>query len=169
MKVSRVHHCFAQELCEPRPKRCNCRKLVRREYAEAMVSNSEAQRIILKRVDTGRVVAQQCRICLNTLQLAGSCRLCAGSGFITEPVFELFYHPTDVVLISVLSPATCNNYGVVYHIDVATLMKKTPRVETIERQHIERAYVSEDTTESERIELYGEMNKQELQSLIRFY
>lgn len=38
-KTCKVHHCFSQELFEPRPSRCRCRKMISREFAAKLVAD----------------------------------------------------------------------------------------------------------------------------------
>ena len=47
--------------------------------------------------------------------------------------------------------------------------KSTPRAATIERAHIERAYLDGDLQEQERIKVYGEMQREFFTSLTNLY
>jgi len=61
----------------------------------------------------------------------------------------------------------------VYHspneICIIERKKSTPRAATIERAHIERAYVAGDLQEQERIKVYGEMQREFFASITRLY
>jgi hypothetical protein len=46
-KTTKVHHCFNQELNEPQPKKCKCRKFISREFAAGLVSDGVADWIII--------------------------------------------------------------------------------------------------------------------------
>lgn len=45
-KTTKVHHCFNQELNEPQPKKCKCRKLISREFAANLVADGVADWVI---------------------------------------------------------------------------------------------------------------------------
>lgn len=46
LKTSAVHYCFSQELGEPRPKDCRCKKMVSREMAANLVKIGEADWLV---------------------------------------------------------------------------------------------------------------------------
>lgn len=45
-KTTKVHHCFNQEMNEPQPKTCKCRKFISREFASDLVANGIADWVI---------------------------------------------------------------------------------------------------------------------------
>jgi hypothetical protein len=45
-KTTKVHHCFSQELNEPQPKKCKCRKFISKEFAGQLVQDGVADWII---------------------------------------------------------------------------------------------------------------------------
>lgn len=46
LKTSAVHYCFSQEMAEPRPKNCRCKKFVSRELAANLVKIGEADWLV---------------------------------------------------------------------------------------------------------------------------
>jgi hypothetical protein len=42
-KTSKVHHCFDQELGNPQPVKCKCRKFISKEFASELVANGTAE------------------------------------------------------------------------------------------------------------------------------
>ena len=46
-KTTKVHHCFNQELNEPQPKKCKCRKFISRDFAAGLVADGVADWVII--------------------------------------------------------------------------------------------------------------------------
>lgn len=162
MKTSRVHHCFAQELCEPRPATCRCRKLITLADATEMIKAGTAQWIVVKRLNTGATTKHICEICQGVQPAVKSCLNCLTSGIVIEPVFHTVFHPTDVVVTSVASIGVKKGSEVFRYAH----SKQVPRGATIEKAHIERSYVTGDKEEAERIEVYGALTRETWLKLI---
>lgn len=145
--MSLEHVCFSQHLNERKPLKCNCRKRITLQEATKQVEKGFAQWIILseKLVTTPEV----CPICHNDPIAKTICTVCLKTGSI-EKVNRLITHGEDIVLVTAGGQDAEND--AVYR---SVKAKQTPRVATIERTHIERAYVGGDLEEQERIELYG--------------
>ena len=148
MKLSRVHICFSQHLNEQKPKHCRCRKRVSLAEATQMVEKGFAQWLVYSQ--TTAVEKEICPICINGKFKKG-CQNCKSSGEI-EKSYLIKVLSTDIVLIS--SGSTDDNNRIVYR---SVKANKTPRVATIEKAHIERAYIYDNKEEQERIEAYGLM------------
>ena len=145
---STVHACYNQHLNENKPKRCRCREKVSLSEATRQVEKGFAQWVILSQTLT--VVKEICPICVNETLKKG-CQNCRGTGEVERS------HPynvlgTDIVLVTAGSQ---DSDGRVVYKPVKAL--KTPRVATIEKSHIERAFVDGNKEEQERIEAYGLM------------
>jgi hypothetical protein len=145
---STVHACYNQHLNESKPRRCRCREKVSLAEATCQVEKGFAQWVILSQTLT--TVKEICPICVNE-GLKKGCQNCKGTGEVERS------HPynvlgTDIVLVTA---GTADNDGWVVYKPVKAL--KTPRVATIERAHIERAYADGDKEEQARIEVYGLM------------
>lgn len=93
---------------------------------------------------------ETCPICQNG-DTKKSCQHCRGAGEI-EKTYPIVKHGTDIVLVTTGSP---DDKGFLVYKPV--LSKQTPRTATIEKSHIERAYVEGNADEAERIEFYGLM------------
>lgn len=116
--------------------------------ATEMVAKGFAQWIILSQtVITGKEI---CPICLNEA-VRKNCQNCKGLGEI-EKSYPTNTYGSDIVLVTTGSE---DDDGKMVYRPVTA--KQTPRVATIERPHIERAYVQNDKDEQERIEAYGLM------------
>jgi hypothetical protein len=141
-----VHACFAQNLNETKPEKCRCRQRLSLAEATREVQNGFAEWLILTR----KTVTQKeiCPICLNG-DAKKSCQHCTKTGEIDVTHFINTYSQ-DIVLVTTGSE---NESGATTYRHVLAL--KTPRVATIEKAHIERAYVHNNAEEQERIEAYG--------------
>lgn len=157
---SRTHWCYSQELGEPKPKRCSCRKYIDLAEATILVNSGMAQWVIVDWIKVAEKT-EICTICLNDGILKKSCKNCT-NGLIYTPVYHPKYHPKDIVVTSVASIDERNG-KTVYR---SARALKTPRVATIERSHCERAYVSGDQDEIDRIEAYGELGREFINSLM---
>ena len=152
MKESRVHHCITQEMVsqgldEPPAKRCRCREFKSYKKADQMVKNGEARWVVTARE---RGTDQEiCPLCKGDEEVK-NCAQCAGIRKITvSAVWEKY--GTDIVLVS---QAAIDKKEKKYR---PALAMKTPRVATIESEHIERAYVECDQDAAARIEEYGRL------------
>lgn len=146
--LSVEHSCFSQHLNEPRPKRCRCRKKLILADATRQVEKGIAQWVIVSQ--TTVKVKEVCQICLND-KLKKGCQNCAETGEVDREYTHTVYG-TDIVLVTT---GSLDDNGMMVHKPVKAL--KTPRVATIEEEHITRAYVNEYKEEQERIEEYGLM------------
>jgi hypothetical protein len=152
MSVSRRHHCISQEMVsqqfeEPPAKKCNCRKFISYKKADAMVKNGEARWCVVKRERGTRSIT--CSLCGGDPEVK-NCAKCAGLGAVTVPAVWDTY-TSDIVLVS---QASHDEKEKKYR---PALAMKTPRVATIESEHIERAYVEGVKEAAERIEEYGRL------------
>jgi hypothetical protein len=158
--VSKVHHCtgqinVAEERNEPPAPRCRCRKFVSIDVATAMVDAGEASWVVIKRTRGNADMA--CEMCIGDKSVT-NCAGCKGKGLVNMPVIWDEYN-NDIVLVSQLPGDKTEKKR------SSVLKKKTPRVATVERAHIERAYVYLKKEAEERIELYGESIVWSLQEL----
>jgi hypothetical protein len=148
MKLSLVHVCFNQHLSEKKPKRCNCRKRISLTEATQQVEKGFAQWLILNEYTT--IGSEICPICQNG-DTKKNCQHCKTTGEV-EKAYPVRVLGTDIVEVT----AGCldEENRIVYR---SVKAKKTPRVATIEKAHIYRAFVDLDKEEQERIEAYGLM------------
>jgi len=159
--VSRLHHCFGQELvaigmANPPAKRCRCREFISSEEAQALVNRNAACWIVVERLNGIR--EEPCRLCHGDKEVK-NCAMCRGKG--TElNVVEEDVKSYDIVLIS-SKPKDVKEKKYRYAIAL-----KTPRVPTIESKHIIRAYVDGKKEAQMRIEEYGELERRRLVDLI---
>jgi hypothetical protein len=148
MKLPIEHSCFAQHLNEKKPKKCRCRKRITLAEATTAVEKGFAQWLVIS--STIALSKEICSLCLGG-PFKKSCQHCKGLGEIYVP-YEIKISSNDVVLVT--TGSTNDSGGLVYR---SVKAKKTPRVATIEKAHIERAYVDGVKEEQERIEAYGLM------------
>ena len=126
MTQSKVHHCYEQEMVamgklEPRKPKCRCRKMVDYKTANELVSVGEAMWFVVARERGMQTVT--CPMC-DKRELSKSCDVCKGTGVTQVPVVWDTY-TTDIILITHRTK---------------TNKISTPRVATIEEEHIYRAY-----------------------------
>ena len=152
MSVSRVHHCpgqikVAEGRLEPPAEKCRCRKFVSIVKATRMVKEGEASWLIKgRRTETVEIT---CTLCAGD-ETVKNCAQCRGKRTIFSPqVIEEYGE--DIVLVS-RHPADKKEKK-----RSSALAAKTPRVATIESEHIELAYVEGNREAQERIEEYGRM------------
>jgi hypothetical protein len=130
--------------------------------ARTEVQQGRAQWVKVNENDV--VIPKTCPMCGNDDTLKKSCLKCLWTGTVLETVIVPVYG-TDIVLSSEVEIR--EEKGVKREISRTAIAKRTPRVATIEKAHMERAYLfGGDQTERERIEAYGEMNKEFFDSLI---
>ena len=91
-----------------------------------------------------------CHICQNT-EAKKSCQNCGRTGEVEKEI-RVNIFGTDIVLVAAGSITADGSLTF-----RSVLSKKTPRVATIEKAHIIRAYVNGNKDEQERIEAYGLM------------
>jgi hypothetical protein len=142
------HTCFSQHLNEVKPLKCTCRKRITLAEATKMVEKGFAQWLILS--TTYVTGMEPCPICQNA-EIKKNCQHCKGAGEI-EKTYPIRKHGNDIVLVTTGSP---DDKGMMVYKPV--LSKQTPRVATIEEEHILRAYCSNNKDEQERIDEYGLM------------
>jgi hypothetical protein len=150
VNLSREHSCFSQHLNEKKPKRCRCRKRISLSDATKQVEKGFAQWLIVSQTLVD--IKEICHVC--TDKTKKGCQNCKGTGEVLK-TYPLVIHGTDIVLVS---SASANEDGSLVFRSVKAL--KTPRVATIEEEHITRAYVYNNKDEQERIEEYGLMTLQ---------
>ncbi len=150
MSVSRVHHCISQEMVaqgleEPPAKKCTCRKFISYKKADEMVKRGEARWTVTGRERGTREVV--CSLCGGNPEIK-NCASCRGTGKHTvAAVWDTYNY--DIVRVS---QASADLKEKKYR---PALAMKTPRVATIESEHIERAYVEGVPEAASRIEEYG--------------
>jgi len=152
MSVSRVHSCsqqikVAEGRLEPPSGKCRCRKYIGIKKATEMVKNGEASFIVLKRVWEG--ADETCRLCGGNKEIK-NCANCQGKGVEKGTLVREDYG-NDIVLVS-RPPADKKEKK-----RSSALSMKTPRVATIESEHIELAYIENVKEAQERIEEYGRL------------
>jgi hypothetical protein len=135
MGVSRIHYCIGQEAVaqgeqEPPAKKCRCRKIISLADATALVKVGEAKWVVKERKRGEKSVI--CRLCHADPEVK-NCAQCGGTGkqmiaFVEDiPGLDIVYTSSDPV-------------------DEAEKKKrkwlapKTPRVATVESEHLELAY-----------------------------
>jgi hypothetical protein len=139
MAQSKVHACHIQQQVvlgkmEPSKSKCTCRKFV--DYAEAndMVKCGEALWFVVAR-ERG-VQEKACRLCSGLDQASATCDLCKGTGKMEVAVAWETYNE-DIVELPHESKSK-------------RPIVSTPRVPTIEKGHIVRAYASGYTIDAEK-------------------
>jgi len=150
-KISVEHQylCYLSNLDKDVPEKCGCRK--RRTLAEArkLVEQGVAEWwVISRKTVIGR---ETCPICKNG-DFKKTCMFCRQTGEV-EKKYIIPELSNDIALI--VNVGTNTNYPI-YKAGVA---RKTPRVATIEKAHIERAFTKEPgnkraASEASRIEAY---------------
>jgi len=150
MSISKVHSCVSQEMVaqgleEPPAKKCNCRKRISYKKADVMVKNGEARWCVTKRERGTRSIT--CSLCGGDPEVK-NCAQCEGRGAVIVPAVWDTYN-FNIVLVS---QASADLKEKKYR---PALAMKTPRVATIESEHIERAYVEGVKAAADRIEEYG--------------
>lgn len=135
----------AQGLEEPPAKKCTCRKVISYKEADGMVKRGEARWTVVGRERGTREVT--CSLCEGSSEVV-NCASCKGTGKSTvNAVWDTYNY--DIVLVS---QAAIDAQEKKYR---PALAMKTPRVATIESEHIERAYVECVPEAAARIEEYG--------------
>jgi len=135
MSVSRVHSCpqqikVAEGRLEPPSGKCRCRKYIGIKKATEMVKNGEASFIVLGRQREGTDAV--CHLCNGDKEVK-KCANCFGKG--TEPgtIIREDYG-NDIVLVS-RPPADKKEKK-----RSSALSMRTPRVATVESEHLELAF-----------------------------
>ena len=139
MSISKQHTCpeqisIAVGDSEPPAPNCRCRKYISTEAARKKVESEEASWIIISRRKAE--IEMPCHLCHADPEVK-KCANCNGSGKETKMVLIPRYG-NDIVLVS-RRPADKKEKK-----RSSSLAKKTPRVATIEAEHILRAYVSDE-------------------------
>lgn len=147
----------AKRLAEPPAPSCKCKKLVDYTYANELVKRNEASWVItaVKTID----YEADCSVCSKKTEVEKKtlvvCGECGGTGKVKESR-EIPSYNNDIVLLSSTSVDPKNKK---YRWNTRA---KTPRVATIERKHIERAYIDQREYAVQRIEEYRTMIQEEL-------
>ena len=152
MALVRVHTCksreyVAQGIDDPPADRCRCRKTISKEKAKQKVDEGEARFVVLSR--THEPAEVPCPLCNADLEVK-NCANCHGTGRVEIDNVRQEYGD-DIVLVS---RSAVDKKEKKYR---PALAMKTPRVATIEKNHIELAYVYEVKEAQERIEEYGRL------------
>jgi hypothetical protein len=150
MYVSKIHSCRGQEAVvleekEPPAPKCNCRLIINITEATAIVKRGEAKWIVKERNRGVRDVA--CRLCKGDTEVK-NCAKCGGTGKQEESYVEDI-PGTDIVYTSADSVDESERKKRKW------LAPKTPRVATIESEHISNAYLNGNKDAAMRIEEYG--------------
>jgi hypothetical protein len=150
MTISKIHSCHGQEAVvlqeqEPPAEKCKCRHKIELSKATLLVKQGEAKWVVKQRVRGVREIA--CTLCNGDKEVV-NCARCRGKGKMEETFVEDI-PGTDIVYTSA-DPVDEEERK-----KRKWLAPKTPRVATIESEHIERAYVYENKDAQERIEEYG--------------
>lgn len=140
----KVHHCFQVKKGFERdtplsPDKCKCRQFISVQRAAAEVEHGLAQYVVV--MEKHGETEETCNICGGLDDLKKTCQACGKTGVITIPKVYLSIGE-DIVYISLDGKQNSKT----------TQVKKSP---TIEKAHIERAYVNGNQMEQARIELYG--------------
>lgn len=152
MSISKIHHCIGEEyvsqgIAEPPAAKCRCKKYIGLSAATAMVKNGEARWIVTKR--TQGVMNDTCHLCHGDPEMK-NCANCGGQGtVIVAAVIEEY--GDDIVLVSRLAVDKKERK---YR---PALAMKTPRVATIEENHIYLAFIEGVKEAQIRIEEYGRL------------
>jgi hypothetical protein len=154
MSVSRCHFCIGQEMIalgkegnEPPAPKCRCRKFISLSEATKMVKRNEARWVVLKR--EYELVDEVCPMCLGDKEVK-NCAQCNGTG--KRTVYQAIETYGNDIVYSSEKPKDKKEKK--YR---PTLAMKTPRVATIESEHIALAYVENVKEAQERIEEYGRL------------
>lgn len=139
IKTVRVHTCL-QKYEGYIAEKCTCRKFVTQEKAEQLKTDGYAAHVITsyRTID----VEDTCPICDDT-DLKKSCRVCNKTGKVPSKK-TIFEYGEDIYMRPIL---------------------RTPRTATIEKNHIEYAYVKLDKDAAKRIELYHQSDRLALAKL----
>jgi hypothetical protein len=136
----RVHTCIQTNEGQITSK-CRCRKYVTREEADKLKDDGVAANII-----TGVNIVEikeRCPICDASPSLQKSCKMCDKTGEVLGKTIQCEYGD-DIYMRPVL---------------------RTPRTATVEKNHIEYAYVKGDRDAAKRIELYHHLDQLSLAKL----
>jgi hypothetical protein len=136
------------------PNKCRCRAYITAEEAASEVALGLAQYVIV--VDKIIEIEDTCDICGAVDILKKTCLNCNHTGVVKHKI-PVVVRGHDIV--RAISPDGKRNLK-------TTQVKKSP---TIEKAHIERAYVNDNRAEQIRIEEYGILTKECLFSLISGY
>ena len=152
MSVSKLHYCpgqvkIAEGATDPPAPKCRCRKYISLSKATEMVKNGEASWVVLKR--SREATEDVCHLCHGDPEVK-NCANCNGKGKELGTITVEDYG-NDLVLIS-RPPVDKKEKK-----RSSALALKTPRVATIEEEHIELAYVEGVKEAAERIEEYGRL------------
>lgn len=163
--AARVHYCInqikvAEGEQQPPAKSCRCRKFISTAEADAMVKRGDASWVIISRKQVELEIP--CSLCGGDPDIK-DCANCRGKG--REIVWKpLDSYGNDIVLVS--QTPVDNQKGAKPTPKSSALAKKTPRVATIEKAHIERAYIYNYKEDQERIEDYGRLTAEARKELI---
>jgi hypothetical protein len=148
----KIHHCVGQELviqglAEPPAKKCKCRERISLARATVLVDRGEAAWVVESRIyELGFIMCDLCR----GDKTFKNCPNCQNTGKV-ERVLPWPKFNNEVVRIS-RRPIDPNERK-----QSSGLAIKTPRVATIEEEHIYRTYVEGKRSAQLRIEEYGDL------------
>ena len=154
-----AHTCFQLDAgAEPdkplSPKKCRCREFISKEQAATEVALGVAQYVNI--VDKVVEIEDACPTCGAIDPYRKNCTQCSGSGrtIVKRPIIV---RGEDIIRTVSLDGKRNTK---------TTQVKKSP---TIEKAHIERSYVSGNKDEQQRIEYYGQSQREFIESLISGY
>lgn len=135
MALVRVHTCksreyVAQGIDDPPADKCRCRKLISKEKAKQKVDEGEARFVVLSR--THEPAEVPCPLCKADAEFK-NCANCHGTGRVEIDNVRQEYGD-DIVLVS---RSAVDKKEKKYR---PALAMKTPRVATIESEHVQMAY-----------------------------
>lgn len=133
------------------PKKCRCRQFVSVAEADVEIKLGLAQHVVISEKTVE--IAEACPICTADDVLMKFCDMCGNTGLVNVKKVVAVLGPDIIRTVS--EDGTTNT--------LTTQVKKSP---TIEKAHIERAYVDGNEAEQFRIELYGISGKEFIQSLV---
>jgi len=158
MKVRMHSGCIGQELVaiglsEPPAPKCQCKKMIEYDEANALVKERAARWIAIERIRES--VAVNCPFCCSmTPQEKKTCDLCKGSEKVLEFREQDFRYSSDIVLVSSIGvqrkelerilPAATKPIDLKTEKYRMDMRMRTPRVPTIEKPHIHRAYAGNE-------------------------
>lgn len=151
MKQVKVHSgCIGQSkvarrFAEPPAPKCRCKKLTDFHEADTLVKQGMAAWVVTKR--TRGAVELNCPLCAHMTDIEKkTCGRCKGTGLVVEnKIWEDFNN--DIVLLGD---------------DKEGFKEVTPRVATIEEEHIEGAYIYDVPYVLDRIKEYASMIQEQL-------
>jgi hypothetical protein len=163
-----AHRCYNPRVGQTRPEKCRCRKLVTKVQAMAMVEAGIAEYELIRPLQL---------ICCPDCDGRGTtslCTVCEGSGRDKkDPLKPCHKCIKGIWLQNSCNYPYCFGTGFTYargnNIVLVVRAAKTPRVATIDEDHIRYAYVDNQEWAQDRIEEWGELSQEVLRGLVKTY